>query len=199
MKIEIELISQWLLIFVPLAISPGPANILFAASGATFGFRDSIPFWLGTNMICVLQSLLIGSGLGYFISAYSGAAEIIKYVGVVFLVFLSIKFIRASAEKERNIKKLTLKDGVIIELLNAKYLVIPTIMFSQFYSSDYEYWTQLVTLTSALAVLTMVSNMVWIVGGKGLSSMLLETNNQRVQGVLFGLMLSVTALWLAVG
>ncbi|PLX61064.1 LysE family translocator [Sedimenticola selenatireducens] len=193
-----EIAIQWILIFGPLAISPGPANILFAASGSSFGIRRSIPFWLGTNMTCIIQSLSIGLGLGYIISTYPVTIEILKYAGVVFLLYLASKFFKLSINEIEAIKPLSFKHGVIVELLNVKYLLIPTIMFTQFYMPEKDGLSQVVFLTALLAVLTMASNLVWVIGGKALTNFIADSNIQKTQGAVFGVMLCVTALWLAV-
>ncbi|MCW8889075.1 MAG: LysE family translocator [Sedimenticola sp.] len=194
-----EAATQWILIFGPLAISPGPANVLFGALGNSFGVRDSIPFWLGTNITCIFQSLAIGLGLGYVISTYPAATVVIKFSGIVFLLYLAYRFFRLSVTEEKSIKPLSFKEGVVVELLNAKYLMIPTIMFTQFFSPENDGLSQVFVLTLALAVLTMSSNMAWVFGGKVLTKISVESKSQKGHGMVFGLMLGVTALWLLIG
>ncbi len=95
---------QWILIFGPLAISPGPANVLFAASGSSFGVRGSLPFWLGTNITCIIQSLAIGFGLGYIITKYPPITELLKYIGVSVLLYLAYRFFKLSITEAEAIK-----------------------------------------------------------------------------------------------
>jgi threonine/homoserine/homoserine lactone efflux protein len=190
---------QWILIFGPLAISPGPANVLFAASGHSFGIRGSIPFWLGTNTMCVLQSLAIGLGLDYLISSYPMSVVLLKYSGIVLLLYLAFRFLRLSATRADAIKPLSFRQGVIVELFNAKYLLIPTIMFTQFYSPATEGIDKLWLLTAMLAALTMASNMAWVIGGKALTSIVASKAATKTQGRVFAAMLCMTAIWLAAG
>lgn len=91
---------------------------------------------------------------------------------------------------------LTFKDGVIVEALNMKYLLIPTIMFSQFYSPDSGGYGQIIFLTFALLCLTLTTSMIWIIGGNTLASFVLNERRQRTEGILFGSLLCATALWL---
>lgn len=191
-----EIATQWILIFGPLAISPGPANVLFAALGNSFGIRGSIPFWLGTNITCIFQSLSIGLGLGYVISTYPTATVVLKYAGIVFLLYLAYRFFKLSVTEAKPIEPLSFKEGVVVELLNAKYLMIPTIMFTQFFSPEKDGLSQVFVLTLALAILTMSSNMAWVFGGKMFTKTVVKSKSQ---GMMFGLMLSLTALWLIIG
>lgn len=193
-----ELVITWLLALVPLSISPGPANVLFAASGSSFGVRGTLPFLLGINIICVCQSLAVGLGLGFLLSNYPQMVALIKYVGVIFLLYLAYKFFRISIITREAIKPLRFIDGVVVELFNIKYLMIPTVMFSQFYTPEKENYSQVLILAMALALLTVTSNLIWVTGGKTLTAVAMKDNVQKTQGILFGALLFVTALWLAI-
>ena len=81
-----DLAITWIMALAPLSISPGPANVLFAASGTSFGTKATIPFWLGTNLVCVIQSFAIGLGLGFLITNYPYMVELIKFAGIIFLL-----------------------------------------------------------------------------------------------------------------
>lgn len=56
-----------LLIFLfPLAFSPGPGNMFFAASGARFGFKKTLAANIGYHLATIIITLLIGFGFGFF-------------------------------------------------------------------------------------------------------------------------------------
>ncbi len=169
---HIEIVITWFMALVPLSMSPGPANILFAASGSSFGIRRTIPFWFGTNIICIFQTFLVGLGLGIIINNYPQTLEIIKYLGVILLLYLAVKLFRASINSQNIIKPLKFTDGIIIEVLNVKFLMIPAIMFSQFYLTGKDSYSRIVELTIILALLTILSNLVWIIAGKALTSLI---------------------------
>ena len=189
----------WLMALVPLSLSPGPANVLFAASGSAFGTRATFPFLLGTNIVCILQSLAVGLGLGVLIISYPDTAKIVKYVGVAVLFYLAFRFFRMAISTKQVTIPLSFKEGVVIELLNVKFLLIPTIMYSQFFSPDEHGIWRIIGLSVALAALTMASNIIWVVGGSALTSFFNRKHIEKYQGFVFGSMLCITAVWLAVG
>ncbi len=191
-----EFVFLWLATLLPIVISPGPANILYAASGSSFGVKGTVPFWLATNITSVFQTLAVGFGLNFLISAYPQIADMMKYMGIIFLLYLAFKFFKMSNTLKETLAPLTFKDGVVVEILNIKYLLIPTIMFSQFYHPETGGYKQILILTFALVSLTLTTSMVWILGGKSLALFVSSKNTQRVQGLLFGSLLCVTALWL---
>jgi len=191
-----EFIFLWLITLLPIVISPGPANILYAASGSSFGVKGTVPFWLGTNITSIFQTLAVGFGLDFLISTYPQIINAIKYIGIAFLLYLAFKFFRMSNTVKETFTPLTFKDGVIVEMLNAKYLLIPTIMFSQFYTPETDGYIQIFILTFALVALTLTTSMIWIIGGNSLALFVSKKNTQRTQGLLFGTLLCATALWL---
>lgn len=44
-------------------VTPGPNNMMLLSSGATFGFRRTLPHVLGISLGCVVMVLLLGLGL----------------------------------------------------------------------------------------------------------------------------------------
>src|SRR5690606_39225222 len=92
-KMSIESIIAWLGVMVPLMISPGPANIVLAGSGMKQGVRNSIPLIVGINTVLVAYSIIIGLGLGEFIKGYPELLFGIKIVGIVYILYLSYKFL----------------------------------------------------------------------------------------------------------
>lgn len=196
---EIDSVLKWLFALVPLSISPGPANVLFAASGGAFGVKSTVPFWLGTNLVCILQSVAVGVGLGVLLLRFPNLSMLLKYAGVAVLGYLAIRFFRSGVSSEAVAKPLGFKEGVVVELLNAKYLLIPVVMFSQFYSPSEDGVTGLIALTISLAALTMASNFIWVVGGSFLISVLAREWVAKYQGAVFGGVLLATAVWLGIG
>lgn len=192
---NLEFIMLFLLTLLPIISSPGPANILYAASGSSFGVKKTVPFWLATNVTSVFQTLAIGFGLNFLMKTNPHILAIINYMGVLFLVYLAFKFFKMSVSMQKTTKPLTFKDGVIVEALNAKYLLIPSIMFSQFYNPN-EGYVQIFVLALSLLGITLTSSMLWILGGNTLATFVSDNKMQKYQGIFFGFLLLITALWL---
>jgi len=193
-----EFAFLWLITLLPIAISPGPVNILYAASASTFGLKRTVPFWLGTNLTSIFQTLAVGFGLDFLVSTYPQIMTTIKYTGIAFLLYLAFRFFRMSNKLKEDVAPLSFKNGVIVEILNAKYLLIPSIMFSQFYVPETDGYIQIFILTFALVSLTLITGMIWIIGGNSLALFVSKKDNQRTQGLLFGSLLCATALWLLI-
>src|SRR4051794_28886167 len=123
------MIALFLTLF-PLTVSPGPANMLLASSGTSFGLRKSLPFMLGIYLVFALQCLIVGIGLGALVSHYPIIATLFQYAGALYLIYLAYHFFQASAiETKQSNQQVEFKDGAILGLLNFKAFTVQALMF----------------------------------------------------------------------
>ena len=181
---------------LPLTISPGPANTMYAASGAAFGWRKTIPLWLGINCVCIIQTLAIGIGLGEVLFRYPAISDLFKYAGIAFMLYLAYRFVRSTGIKEGEAEPLNFKDGAILEFLNFKFLMIPTVMYTQFLDPESSKWLQVLILGLGLNLLNMSGHWVWIIAGNSLTKVFQSNRTMKIQGYIFGSMLLVVAIWI---
>ena len=81
-----------LLIFLfPLAFSPGPGNMFFAANGARFGFVNTISANLGYHLATIIVTFLIGFGFSLFFSFIEKQYQYIQIIGSLYVMYSSIQ------------------------------------------------------------------------------------------------------------
>ena len=90
------LIAASLFSFVS-SITPGPNNMMMLASGVNFGFRRSVPHWLGicggfTFMLCA-----VGLGLHTLLADHPALYDLLRYTGSAYLVWMAWRLATASA------------------------------------------------------------------------------------------------------
>jgi threonine/homoserine/homoserine lactone efflux protein len=193
-----ETLVTGLLALAPLSFSPGPANTLFAASGAAFGVRATLPFLLGSNLACTAQTLAVGLGLSAAFAASATVQALFHWAGILLLVFLAIRFLRQQPTRKTPLRPPTFHQGLLLELLNTKFLLIPVVMFSLFSPTGHTVpWQHLIGLTAALIALTASANLTWTIGGKTAAALVTDQRLVQKQGLLFGILLLLTAGWLA--
>lgn len=190
-------IAAWFLTLAPLSFSPGPTNVLCSALGAGFGLRAALPFLLGTNLVCLVQTLLIGSGIAIATAESAGAATVLKWAGVLVLLYFGFRFFRAKLRHREALRPLSFREGLLLQMLNGKFPMIPALMFSLFYDPAAPSVTAVLGLAGALSLMTLSANLLWIVGGKAAAAILEEEWFARYQGKAFGSVLFATALWIA--
>lgn len=93
-------LSTWLAFFAAcwaISISPGAGAVASMTAGLNHGFRRGYVTVLGLILGIWTQMAVVGVGLGALVAASTLAFQIIKWVGVAYLVYLGIQQWRAPA------------------------------------------------------------------------------------------------------
>lgn len=69
--------------------TPGPNNMMLANSGATFGFKRSIPHALGVSIGFSLMAFAVARGLGEVFQNSSLLREILRWGGAAMLLYIA--------------------------------------------------------------------------------------------------------------
>lgn len=88
--------ASFLVFALALALVPGPDMLLTMRSTVVGGRRRGLWTLLGIGVANVVQGVLAGSGLGAIIQASQPAFEVIRWVGVAYLVYLGIRALVAA-------------------------------------------------------------------------------------------------------
>ena len=77
------------------SVTPGPNNVMLTASGASFGYRRTVPHMLGISLGVVAMLLLVGLGLGVAFEREPRLYTWLKYLGAAYLLWLAWKIARS--------------------------------------------------------------------------------------------------------
>lgn len=92
--------STWLAFFAAswaISISPGPGAVAAMSAGLNHGFRRGYFTTFGLVLGIWTQVLVVGVGLGALIATSATAFTVIKWLGVVYLIWLGVRQWRAPA------------------------------------------------------------------------------------------------------
>lgn len=78
-------------------VTPGPNNLIAAASGSRFGFRRTVPQMLGVAAGFPLLVMAIGLGLGRLFVAVPALHLALKLAGAAYLLYLAWSLLHADA------------------------------------------------------------------------------------------------------
>ena len=124
---------EFLAVSIPLALTPGAALISLTGQGLIHGFYKSLPFYFGLLSAAFIMALICSFGFSAFVLQNPYLFSFIKYAGIMYLVYLGIKLIKAkpmlSFEDESSY---TFQNGFILSLFNPKLFVAIMSIFSQF-------------------------------------------------------------------
>ena len=91
----IEVTIVLIIFLFPLAYSPGPRNMFFAANGARFGFAATVPSNIGYQFATWLVTVVIGLGMITALNDYPNVFLALKISGAAYALWLAGKLIRA--------------------------------------------------------------------------------------------------------
>ena len=125
---------------VVIAVSPGAGAIQSMATGLTHGVRRGYWSILGLEMGLMLQLLLVALGLGALVTSSIVAFNVVKWIGVAYLVYLAVRQWRTAtrdlseqvgASTEGGRGALVLR-GFLVNATNPKGLVFFLAVLPQF-------------------------------------------------------------------
>ncbi|WP_444938651.1 LysE family translocator [Microbulbifer sp. JMSA002] len=196
---SMKFVLAWMAVMFPLIFSPGPANITFAAAGASLGIRRSLPLMAGIDFIFIVKGFLVGFGLMTWLTSYPFALRALQVGGVIYLIYLAYHFAKPKSPlSQGEAPKISIWNGMLIQILNVKGWIITFTMFSIFAPNlQYEPTTTILLLIALMTILNLSTHLCWIVFGSALAKFATNDRSRRVQGMLFSLSLLSVALWIA--
>ena len=194
----LELTIALILFLLPLAYSPGPGNMVFAAIGGRFGVRASVPASVGYHLATFMVTAAVGLGFAAVARVSSEVFEIMRYLGSAYVFWLAVTFLRAGATADdRTARHATMVDGAVLLLLNPKAYLIIALMFTQFLPVDTTSRVGLVVwITTVFTLNNLVAFTVWTIAGDMLTRRFRNEKSARPLNIASGLMLAAVALWI---
>lgn len=157
------------------SITPGPNNIMLAASGVNFGFKRSIPHILGIGCGFGFMVVVVGLGIGSILSSNVILYECLKIIGIAYLLYLAYKIYRSGAMETdtKQSKPLTFMQAALFQWVNPKAWVMALGAMTTYLAGDSAtYWYLILGLTYGLVGIS--STGVWALIGEKLQILLLH-------------------------
>jgi len=190
-----------LLVFLfPLAYSPGPGNLFFAAAGARFGARATIAASAGYHIATWLVTLAIGFGGFAALSRMPAVFDILKVLGALYVMWIAWRFLQAAPDDSRaSATSARFTDGVVLLLFNPKAYVIIALMFTQFLSaSGQNAWEQVLLITTIFTLNNLLAFTIWTLAGARLARVFNSPEQSRILNMIFAFALFAVAVWMLV-
>jgi threonine/homoserine/homoserine lactone efflux protein len=195
-----DLFFALILFLFPLAYSPGPGNLFFAANGARFGVLATAPASAGYHVATFLVTLAIGLGFGAAMQGAPGLAMALRIAGAAYVIWLALGFLRAGPMDEgATARRATFRDGAVLLALNPKAYVIVGLMFSQFLTPANRSPGLVLAIAAIFTLNNLIAFLVWTVAGDALGRAFRSQAAARPLNIVFGLSLAGVAVWMLLG
>lgn len=133
---------EFVLTSLVIVVSPGIGVIYTIAAGLSGGLRASVVAAIGCTLGIVPHVVVAISGSTMVLHASAMAFQLLKYLGVVYLIYMALSMLRESgplrfkADQTKANNKEIIVSAVLINLLNPKLSVFFFAFLPQFIRSD---------------------------------------------------------------
>jgi len=177
---------------IAAAFTPGPNNLMLAASGINFGFIQTAPHMCGVVVGFVAMLLGVGFGLGAFFMAYPLAQTVLKIIGVVYLLWLAWRIANAtSADPSQKPRPITFIEAALFQWVNPKALIAAVSTISIFILPESAVSDVLIVAVVFFFV-SIGAVVSWTVFGAALRGFLHDPAKRRIFNIAMALLLVVS-------
>ena len=173
------------------AVTPGPNNVMLTTTGLNFGVRRGIPHLLGICIGFPVMLALIGFGFGTMFQLFPLLHEVIRIVGVVYLLYLAWKIASAKggSRSESRTKPISFLQSAAFQWVNPKAWVMGSSALAAYTALDDSFFLQVAIICTSFALITLPCAGAWLVFGAGLQRLLREPRHLRLFNVAMALLL----------
>ena len=176
--------------------TPGPNNMMLAASGATFGWRMTVPHALGVGLGFPVMVFLIALGLGEVFQRSQFLQTALRWGGFAVMMYLAWRIANAGAATARSrARPLRFHEAAAFQWVNPKAWVM-AIGVSATYARGDDPIADAAIIAAAFVIAGTASSQTWAVFGAGIGRALGTGSRLRAFNVTMGLLLAACALWL---
>ena len=177
------------------AFTPGPNNVMLAASGATFGFRGTIPHILGIIVGFGLLVLAGGFGFAGLLAAFPAAHTLLRVAGILFLLYLAWRIGTAGRPEDRPASRpLNFWQAAAFQMINPKGLTILASAISVYSSGPDGVADALVVMLPIFLTVTVFSACTWCFFGTLIGRLLTEDRALRWFNMIMAMLIVLSLL-----
>jgi threonine/homoserine/homoserine lactone efflux protein len=156
-----------------MSITPGPNNVMLTASGATYGFRRTIPHLLGISFGFGVELLAVCAGLGAIFTRWPELQTVLRWVGAAYLLYLGVIMLGSGPASSRTSSRpVTFLEAAIFQFLNPKAWVMTITAATLFLPHELGVLAAGAYMLLIMVVMNMPCIAVWALFGSSLRQFL---------------------------
>lgn len=145
------------------AFTPGPNNLMLAASGMNYGFRRTVPHMMGISVGFPVMLLCIIFGVGALIAGFPVLREVMRVLSAAFIVYFAWKI--ATTETEITVdgtsRPFTLWQAALFQWVNPKGWAVAIAVASLYAPGGVEDWDKAVYMAVLFFCITIICTSCW--------------------------------------
>ena len=191
-----ELLLPLLTFCFSTSITPGPNVLMVTASGATYGFRPTLPHLLGITLGFPVMVVAVGLGLGAVFQSLPVLHDGLKVVGSAYLLYLAWRI--ATAERPKagvpGGRPLTFLQAAAFQWVNPKAWVIAVGAVSAFSTLELSPLANAALIAVAFGAMAFPCSAVWAGFGTAIGRLLTSDRALRTFNLTMGALTALSVL-----
>ena len=193
--IDLSLYLAFIAAVTVLMVIPGPNVALIVANSVAHGARYGLLTVAGTSAAMILQLGLVALGMTQFLSMLGAGFEVLRWIGVGYLLYLGIAQWRAPAvdltrtRPERKSPGAMVRRALLVSMTNPKTLLFYGAFFPQFVSAERAFAPQVILLSATFVVIAVLVDGSWALAASRARNVLAANGRLRNRisgGMLMG-------------
>jgi threonine/homoserine/homoserine lactone efflux protein len=178
-----------------MSITPGPNNVMLTASGATFGFRRTIPHSLGISVGFGMELLAVCAGLGAVFARWPDLQTVLRWIGALYLLYLGVKLLGSGpASTRESSRPVTFVEAAVFQFLNPKAWVMTITAATLFLPHELGVLAAGAYMLAVMVVMNMPCIAVWALFGSSLRRFLARPASRVGFNVAMAVALAATGV-----
>lgn len=180
-----------------MSVTPGPNNLMLAASGVNFGFRRTVPHMLGVSLGHGFQVAVVAGLLAWAMAWLDGLRLVLVAAGCSYLLWLAWRQARAGQTGGgRSAQPLGFLGAALFQWVNPKAWMMALNTAILFLPRGGG-WGAALSLALICTAVNLPCVAVWAGAGGRLRHRLREPRMLRLFNYAMALLLAATAAWIA--
>lgn len=182
-----------------MSITPGPNNVMLTASGATFGFRRTVPHILGVCAGFSVVLLAVCAGLDAIFTRWPHLQTVLRWAGAAYLIYLGWRILGSGETKAgRSVKPLTLLEAAAFQFLNPKAWVMTLTAAAMFLPRELGLLTACAYMVGVMALVNLPCITVWALFGSSLRGFLAKPAGRVAFNAVMAVALAITGVTMVI-
>ena len=177
------------------AFTPGPNNLMLAASGANFGFRRTVPHIAGITIGFMTVFLAASAGLASLFAALPQLYDLLKVLSVLFLIYLAWRIGSAGrTERPDRDRPLRFTQAALFQAVNPKGVSVIISTVSAYTSDAHSLTSEISVLLTVFVLTTIGATTSWCLFGTAIARILNTRRELRMFNVTMAFLLILSLI-----
>jgi threonine/homoserine/homoserine lactone efflux protein len=178
-----------------MSITPGPNNLMLTASGASFGFRRTLPHLLGIVCGFLVQLLAVCAGLATLFARWPRLQSALAWAGAAYLLYLGWQMLgHKDAEAHAAARPVTFLQAAAFQFLNPKAWMMTVTAATLFLPQELGPLASGGYMAAVMEGIGLPCMAVWALFGSSLRGVIGAPRGRRVFNLAMALALAGTAV-----